>query len=78
MNDHQKTAWGHPCLEAEQCAHQRYRHFYRDGRRLWSIVLTVNVGMERNRRPFQTGGWVLATRRFHPLVFPHEGLLPTR
>jgi hypothetical protein len=39
---HQKLAFEHPCLAEEQCAADGYR-WIRDP---WSVILTVNIGLD--------------------------------
>lgn len=42
MTTKQHTAITNPCVEAEDCADQRYRSYSLP----WSVILTCNVGFE--------------------------------
>ena len=46
FTEHQATAIGSPCYEAEECANQKFRRFRRLGNMTLSLLLTVNVGEE--------------------------------
>lgn len=42
MTEAQEKAILNPCIEAEDCAHPRYKHYSLP----WSVILTCNVGFE--------------------------------
>ncbi len=42
MNRKQEIAITNPCVEAEDCAHSRYKSYALP----WSVILTVNSGFE--------------------------------
>jgi hypothetical protein len=46
MTGQQRIAFTHPCYDAEECSHGRYRvQRQTEGVRL-SVIVTVNIGLE--------------------------------
>jgi hypothetical protein len=46
MTGQQRTAFTHPCYEAEECSHRRYAvQRQTEGVRL-TVLVTVNIGLE--------------------------------
>lgn len=43
MTEKQLVAITNPCVEAEECAHPKYKSYVRPR---WSVILTVNSGFE--------------------------------
>lgn len=47
MKPRQATAYAHPCFEAEECVHSRFKSVLWTGaRRGVSTILTANIGLE--------------------------------
>ena len=42
LTEPQRVAILNPCIEAEDCAEPKYKHY----RLPWSVILTCNVGFE--------------------------------
>lgn len=46
MNRQQTIAYEHPCFEAEETAHPRFRHAGMVNNVPISVILTLNIGLE--------------------------------
>ena len=46
MTHEQIAAYTAPCFHAEQCIDIRYRHFRERESKLFSVILTANIGLE--------------------------------